>query len=105
VDTSRVHLVGGAARNPLWRQILAAVLDAEVQVLAEPEAAALGAGLQAAWTLGRQGAGEGPGLQELSAPFLGGDAASEQPDGELVQHYAEQAVDYAAALDKYYGVE
>lgn len=105
VETSRVHLVGGAARNPLWRQILAAVLDAEVQVLAEPEAAALGAGLQAAWTLGRQGAGGGPSLQELSAPFLGGDAGSEQPDRELVQHYAEQAVDYAAALDKYYGVE
>ena len=104
VDTSRLHLVGGAAQNPLWRQILGAVLKAEVRVLEEPEAAALGAGLQAAWTHGRvEGAGVVT-LPELSAPFLGAPGTSEPVHPELSEHYAEQALDYAAALKSHYGV-
>ena len=104
VDTSRLHLVGGAAQNPLWRQILGAVLKAEVRVLEEPEAAALGAGLQAAWTHGRvEGAGVVT-LSELSAPFLGAPGTSEPVHPELSEHYAAQALDYAAALKNHYGV-
>lgn len=104
VDASRVHLVGGAARNGLWRQILAAVLDAEIRVLAEPEAAALGAGLQAAWTHARQQGGDAPSLAELSAPFLSQAGAVEVPDKHLVDHYKEQAAAFAGALKQHYAV-
>jgi xylulokinase len=49
IRVDSVRLVGGGARNALWRQVLADVLEAPVQALAEPESAALGAALQAAW--------------------------------------------------------
>ena len=49
VATEEAFLVGGAARNPLWCQILAAALDIEVTPLAINQSAALGAALQAAW--------------------------------------------------------
>lgn len=49
-----VRLTGGAANNALWRQILANVFGAPVRVLAETESAALGAALQACWSVRRQ---------------------------------------------------
>lgn len=53
VSLDRVRLVGGGARNPLWRQITADVLGVPVERLAEPESAAFGAALQACWIHGR----------------------------------------------------
>jgi len=44
-------LVGGAAVSPLWRRVLASALHLPVRAAAEPEAAALGAALQAAAAL------------------------------------------------------
>ena len=43
-----IRLVGGGARSPLWRQIVADAFGATVACPAEPESAALGAALQAA---------------------------------------------------------
>jgi D-xylulose kinase len=43
-----VRLVGGGARNPLWRRVIADVLERPVCALAETETAALGASVQAA---------------------------------------------------------
>ncbi len=54
VVVQAVNLVGGAARNALWCQILADALAVPVQVLQEAESAALGAALQAHWTGWRQ---------------------------------------------------
>ncbi len=48
IQLETVRLVGGGARNPLWRQVIADVLDAPVTALAEVETAALGAAMQAA---------------------------------------------------------
>ena len=48
-----VRLTGGAAQNPLWRQILADVFAVPVRVLLETESAALGAALQACWAVRR----------------------------------------------------
>jgi xylulokinase len=64
-----VRLCGGAAQNPLWRQILADVFAVPVRVLGEHESAALGAALQAAWAAERA-AGRQPVLHELVAPFV-----------------------------------
>lgn len=44
----QVRLVGGGSRSAVWRQIVADVLECEVVCPACPEAAALGAALQAA---------------------------------------------------------
>ncbi|WP_129140628.1 xylulokinase [Modicisalibacter coralii] len=48
-DASQVRLVGGGAKSPVWRQIVADVLDVEVVCPTITEAAALGAAIQAAW--------------------------------------------------------
>jgi len=48
-----VRVVGGGSKNPLWRQILADALGVKVTGLVEPESAALGGAIQAAWVTGR----------------------------------------------------
>lgn len=49
-----IRLVGGAAKSPLWRQTLADLLGVPLVCPHQTEAAALGAAIQAAWSLGRQ---------------------------------------------------
>ncbi|GFR47148.1 hypothetical protein Agub_g8839, partial [Astrephomene gubernaculifera] len=44
----QLRLVGGGARNPLWRQVVADAFQMRVVLPAEPDSAALGAALQAA---------------------------------------------------------
>lgn len=61
---SEIRLVGGAAKSPLWRQVLADLLGLPVVCPRQTEAAALGAAIQAAWSLGRQ-LGQGDSLQAL----------------------------------------
>ncbi len=48
LEVGEVRLVGGAARNPLWRGILAQVFGCEVHLVEETETAALGGALQVA---------------------------------------------------------
>ncbi len=52
IPLATVRLVGGGARNHLWRQVIADVLDAPVTALAEVETAAIGAAMQAATVSG-----------------------------------------------------
>lgn len=86
LDVGAVRLVGGGARNPLWRQILADMLDAPVQALAEPESAALGGALQALWTVCRAD-GDARALDDLVEPFI-------EPDGDPVAPDAGGAAQY-----------
>lgn len=48
MSIDEVRLVGGAARNPLWRSILASVFGCPVHLVEETETGALGAALQIA---------------------------------------------------------
>lgn len=64
--SQEIRLVGGAAKSPLWRQTLADLLGVPLVCPHHTEAAALGAALQAAWSLGRE-RGEGDTLQALCA--------------------------------------
>ncbi|MCO7515916.1 xylulokinase [Pseudomonas guariconensis] len=59
-----IRLVGGAAKSPLWRQVLADLLGLPVVCPRQTEAATLGAAIQAAWSLGRQ-QGDGDSLDAL----------------------------------------
>jgi xylulokinase len=77
----RVRLVGGGARNALWARILADTLAAEVEVLEEPESAALGAALQAAWVV------RGGSLDALAQSFARGSAPALAPEPKAVATY------------------
>ena len=74
-----LHLVGGASQSRAWTRVLADVLDLRVRPLAEPESAALGAALQAAWAV-RRAAGEPTALDELARGFLAPAAQPVEPD-------------------------
>lgn len=50
-----IRLVGGGAKSPVWRQIVADIMATPVVCTEEPEAAALGAAIQAAWCAGGGG--------------------------------------------------
>jgi xylulokinase len=59
--------------------VLADVLGLRVRPLAEPESAALGAALQAAWAVGRA-AGEPSDLDRLARGFLDSAGSPVEPD-------------------------
>jgi len=84
-----LHLVGGAARNELWRQILADTLSCPVIPLLESESAALGAALQALWTE-RLAAGEDTTADDVAAPFVQRAGQPSVPQADNVSLYAEQ---------------
>ncbi|WP_455925473.1 xylulokinase [Pseudomonas putida] len=50
-----IRLIGGGARSPAWRQMVADIMNTDVTCPQQTEAAALGAAIQAAWC---DGAGE-----------------------------------------------
>jgi xylulokinase len=102
LPVDRVHLVGGGSRNGLWREVLAAALGAEVQALDEPESAALGAALQALWTL-RRAQGSACDLHDLAAPFIQFEGEVVPPDPTLREVYGEQLEAFRAAAARVYG--
>jgi len=101
---SELRLVGGAARNELWRSILASALDCPVVALGEPESAALGAAVQALWTARRE-----------HDPNLASDAVAQRfvqrageptlPDAELRDCYAELGRSFRANVRALYAVD
>ena len=88
VRIDALRAVGGGARNELWRRILASVLEAPLEVLAEPESAALGAALQANWAR-RRAAGQAPQLAHLVEPWIAREGTRVEPELEWVRRYRE----------------
>ncbi len=78
VRVDGVRLVGGGSRNPLWRRILADVLAVPVTVLEEPESAALGAAIQALWTVRRM-EGKSVTADEVAGPLVRSTGVAEDP--------------------------
>jgi xylulokinase len=78
-----LQVVGGGARSPAWRQILAAVLNVPLQRLAIEEGPALGAALLAA-----VGAGVHADVETAVAAAVRTEGAPEAPDPELGARYA-----------------
>jgi len=83
-----LRLVGGAAQNPLWREILAACLNAPVLPLAEAESAALGAAMQALWCWSQR-CGEGESLDSISSRCISTAGDKTLPMREWTDAYAE----------------
>jgi xylulokinase len=83
ITIEEVRVVGGASRSALWLRTLADVLAVRVQALDEPESAALGAALQAAWAVDRARGGV-QGADEIAAPFVRTRGPAIEPDSECV---------------------
>ncbi len=88
LSLSSVSVVGGGAKNPLWRQILADMLGVPVVALAEPESAALGAALQALWVK-RRATGENVSADDVARPFIVHEDRASEPNPENHRAYRE----------------
>lgn len=102
IEVEAVNLVGGAARNELWREVLANVLGCPVTALAEPESGALGAALQALWTL-RRAAGEDVTADEVASPYIAAAAEPTLPDEGRREAYADLAGRFRERARALYG--
>jgi xylulokinase len=103
VTVDAVRVVGGGAQNPLWRAILADVLDAPVTRLLEPESAALGAAIDAAWTL-RRISGDTVSADEVGAPCIALADEVDEPDRARVAVYGALAERYRRLAERHFDV-
>jgi xylulokinase len=84
---TEIRASGGGIASPVWRQILADVLDAEIATVDTTEGAAFGAGLLAA-----VGAGWFPGVEAATAAWV--DTAVAAVPGPGARAYAERHARY-----------
>ncbi|MBL8861492.1 MAG: xylulokinase [Planctomycetes bacterium] len=94
IRLERVRLVGGGARNALWRQVLADVLDMPVTALEEPETAALGAALQAVSVTGAAR------LADLESIAEGESSVTHRPRPEAVGCYRDALGRYVQLVER-----
>jgi sugar (pentulose or hexulose) kinase len=84
-----IRLVGGGAKSPLWRQMVADVFDCPVVCPQSSEAGAVGAALQAMWCYINQNAGT-LSLAELTDRYIALDESTRAvPDSSRAARYAE----------------
>ncbi len=93
---SQIRLIGGGAKSPVWRQMVADVTATPVICPEVTDAAALGAALQAAWCHQRH---QGVTLEALCARLVHLDAGSlAEPEPGAVAAYREVYARYHRAL-------
>ncbi len=98
----RVRVVGGGAKNALWRSMIADALDATVETLVESESAALGGALQSAWSVARQ-ANRALSADEIAAKHVRTSGAAIAPNRERVAAYRELRANFVAAARTLHG--
>lgn len=95
---SQIRLIGGGARSPVWRQIVADVTGTEVICPQVTDAAALGGAIQAAWC-----AGEGT-LEALCGHLVKVDQTSRaMPEAAAVRRYDDAYTRYLSVLGRLHG--
>ena len=99
IAINSIRLVGGGARNPLWRQILADSLAAPIQPLADAESAALGAALQALWSW-RRARGEAVSADAVATPWIRFEGEAIEPSAAGVTRYAELQAEFKETCDR-----
>ena len=103
IRSERIRLIGGGAKNPLWRQIIADVMDAPVICATHSEAAALGAAIQAAWCHARQSDAQ-TSLTELCERCISLDETTAvRPDAHAVAAYEQAYRRYRGLVTSLYG--
>lgn len=98
---NELRLVGGAAKNLLWQQILADLCGVPVRPLLEAESGALGAALQAQWSVLRQRDPD-VALATLVTPFVQLGAAV-PPDSRRAPAHRALLVRFDAAVQRLFG--
>jgi len=84
---TEVRLVGGGARSPLWRQLVADVFNCPVVCPESSEAGAMGAALQAMWCYTRQKEGA-VAISELTDKYIALDESTRAaPDASIAAKY------------------
>ncbi len=89
IEPREIRLTGGGAKSNQWRQLVADIFDCEVVGLAQEEAGAVGAALQALWC-DQQDSGESTTIEEIASRFVTVDESTRKsPDLTNVQLYQE----------------
>jgi len=87
IECRSIRLIGGGANSPIWRQIVADIMATPLVCPRHTEAAALGAAIQAAWSLARE-QGRSTSLDELCATCVSLDeSCATEPDPERSARY------------------
>jgi xylulokinase len=102
IKVESLRLVGGGAKNTLWRRILADVLQVPVTTLVETESAALGAAISAAWTV-RRLAGEDVSADEVAAPSIALSNDTAKPDPARGAVYQKLLARFQAEVGRLHG--
>ena len=84
IELSRTRICGGGAKSPLWRKIIANVLNLTVEVLESEQGPGLGGAM-----LAMVGRGAYKDVEEAAAAIVRV-AETEEPDPELVRKYDER---------------
>ena len=96
---TEVRLVGGGAKSPLWRQVVADVFNCPVVCPESAEAGAVGAALQAMWCYTRQKEGD-VAISELTDRYIALDEPTRAvPDTSTAARYEEVYQNYLRLND------
>jgi len=98
VRSETICLIGGGAKSPVWRQLVADVMNTRVVCPVSSEAAALGGAIQAVWCdLHEQG--QDVSLAELCSDLVVmNDALTAEPQLDAVQAYEKAYQAYLLAV-------
>ena len=89
INPSEIRLVGGGAKSPLWRQMVADVFNCAVVCPESSEAGAVGAALQAMWCYLRQKEGN-VSISKLTDQYIALDETTRaEPDASNASRYAD----------------
>jgi len=89
VESGEARLTGGGSRSPAWRRVIADVFGMPVVCMKEDEGAALGAALQAAWCLARQGDPEASIADIVEGAVEIDESTRIEPDARAHERYRE----------------
>jgi D-xylulose kinase len=96
---TEIRLVGGGAKSPLWRQMVADVFNCPVVCPESSEAGAVGAALQAMWCYIHQKEGA-VSIGELTERYIALDESTRAvPDASIASQYEELFNDYLQLND------
>src|SRR5690606_20865616 len=105
IRSERIRLIGGGAKNTLWRQLIADVMATPVVCTRHSEAAALGAAVQAAWCHARLLDSQAS-LEEICQRCVSlEEATAVEPQSGPVAEYEQAYRRYRALVVGLYGQE